>query len=68
MLKKFSDFLNEEKLKMTKAEVIKNYKEAKVRLEREMKRYDIYHPRHEELRLQIYQINEFLDILENYLE
>lgn len=53
---------------MTKAEVIKNYKEAKERLEKEMERYDIYNPRHEELRLQIYQINEFLDILENYLE
>lgn len=53
---------------MTKAEVIKNYKEAKARLEKEMERYDIYHPRHEELRLQIYQINEFLDILENYLD
>ena len=66
MLKNFSDFLNEKK--MTKAEVIKNYKEAKDRLEKEMKRYDIYNPRHEELRLQIYQINEFLDILENYLE
>lgn len=66
MLKDFSDFLNEKK--MTKAEVIKNYKGAKERLEKEMKRYDNYHPRHEELRLQIYQINEFLDILENYLE
>ena len=53
---------------MTKAEVIKNYKKAKERLEKEMERYDIYNPRHEELRLQIYQINEFLDILENYLE
>lgn len=66
MLKNFSDFLNEKK--MTKAEVIKNYKKAKERLEKEMKSYDIYNPRHEELRLQIYQINEFLDILENYLE
>lgn len=66
MLKNFSDFLNEKK--MTKAEVIKNYKKAKERLEKEMKSYDKYNPRHEELRLQIYQINEFLDILENYLE
>ena len=32
---------------MTKAEVIKNYKEAKERLEKEMERYDIYNPRHE---------------------
>lgn len=53
---------------MTKQEVINSYKKAKARLEEEMKRYDIYHERHEQLRLQIYQINEFLDILENYLK
>ena len=53
---------------MTKSEVIENYKQAKAKLEREMARYTVYEPRHEELRLMIYQINEFLDILENYLE
>ena len=53
---------------MTKQEVINSYKEAKERLEKEMARYNVYHERHEQLRLQIYQINEFLDILENYLE
>ena len=53
---------------MTKSEVIESYKQAKAKLEREMARYTVYEPRHEELRLMIYQINEFLDILENYLE
>ena len=53
---------------MTKSEVIENYKQAKAKLEKEMARYTVYEPRHEELRLMIYQINEFLDILENYLE
>ena len=53
---------------MTKSEVIESYKQAKTKLEREMARYTVYEPRYEELRLMIYQINEFLDILENYLE
>ena len=52
---------------MTKSEVIESYKQAKAKLEREMARYTVYEPRHEELRLMIYQVNEFLDILENYV-